>query len=37
MSYYYVNNDLSKARNIDNDLDWLVINHLREPVEDEED
>ena len=36
MPHYYVNDDLSKARGVDGDLDWLVMNHLCEPVDDDE-
>ena len=35
MPHYYVDDDLSKARSIDGNLDWLVINHLCEPVDDD--
>ena len=36
MPHYYVDDDLSKTRSIDGNLDWLLINHLREPVDDDE-
>ena len=32
MPHYYVNDDLSKAWGVDGDLDCFVINHLCEPV-----
>ena len=32
MPHYYVNDDLSKARGVDVNLDWLIINHFCEPV-----
>ena len=37
MPYHYINNDLCKARAIDGDLDWLVMNHLCEPVDNDKD
>ena len=37
MPYYDVDYDLSKAQSIDGDLDWLVMNHLCEPIDDDED
>ena len=37
MHYYYVNNDLSKARGVDADFDWFVMNHLCELIDDDED
>ena len=36
MSYYHVDDDLCQARSIDGNLDWLVMNHLCEPVDDNE-
>ena len=36
MPYYHVDNYLSKARSIDGDLEWLVMNHLCEPVDNDE-
>ena len=36
MPHYYVNDDLSKAQGIEGDLDWLVMNHLHEPINDDE-
>ena len=26
--YYYINNNLEKIQNINDDLDWLIINHF---------
>ena len=37
MPYHYVDDDLCKARSIDDDLDWLVMNHLYEPVDNDKD
>ena len=37
VSHYHVDNDLCQARGIDGDLDWLVINHLCELIDDDED
>ena len=37
MPYYHVNDDLSKAWNVNNDLDWLVMNYFYELVDDDED
>ena len=37
MSHYHVNDDLSKARSVDGDLDWLVMNHFCEPIDDDKD
>ena len=28
MFYYYIDNDLCKAKGINDNLDWLIINHL---------
>ena len=36
MPHYYVDNDLSKARGVDGNLDWLVMNHFCELVDDNE-
>ena len=33
MPYYHVNNDLCKARDIDYNLNWLVIDNLCEPID----
>ena len=33
MLYYYVDDDLGKARSVDGNFDWLVINHLCELVD----
>ena len=35
MPHYHVDDDLSKARSIDGDLDGLVLNYLRELVDDD--
>ena len=37
MPHYYVDDDLSKARGVDGDLDWFVMNHLCEPIDDDKD
>ena len=37
MPHYHVNDDLSKAWGIDDDLDWLVMNHFYEPVDNNKD
>ena len=37
MPYYYIDNDFSKAKGIDSDLDWFIINHLCELINDDED
>ena len=31
--HYHVDNDLKKAWDVDGHLDWLVINHLYEPID----
>ena len=36
MPHYLINDNLSKALSIDGNLDWLIMNHLREPVNDNE-
>ena len=33
MRYYYIDNDLSKAQGVNGDLDWLVMNHFCEPID----
>ena len=37
MLYYYVNNDLRQAWSINNNLDWFVINHFCELIDDDKD
>ena len=37
MPYYHVNNDLSKARGVDDDFDWLVMNHFCELIDNDKD
>ena len=37
MSYYHVNDHFSKAWGVDGDLNWLVIYHLCEPIDDDKD
>ena len=37
MPYYHVNNDLSKARGANGDLDWFVMNHPCELIDDDKD
>ena len=37
MPHYYINNDPSKAQGVDGDLDWLIMNHFHELVNDDKD
>ena len=37
MSHYYVDNNFYKIKNIDSDLDWLIINHLYKPIDNNKD
>ena len=37
MLYYYIDDNLCKARGIDYDFDWLVIDHFCEPINDGKD
>ena len=37
MPHYHVDNDFSKARDIDGDLNWLVINYLYESIDNDKD
>ena len=37
MLYHYIDNNFCKAWGIDGDLDWYVINHFCEPIDDDED
>ena len=37
MPHYHVNDNLSKARGVDGDLDWLIINHLCELIDNKRD
>ena len=37
MPHYDVDDDLNKAQDVDGDLDWFVMNHLCEPIDDDED
>ena len=37
MPHYYIDDDLSKARDIDGNLDQFVMDHLHEPIDDDED
>ena len=37
MPYYYVDDNLSKARGIDGNLDQFVIDHLCKPTDNDED
>ena len=37
MPYYHVNNDFRKARGVNGDLDWFVMNHLCDPIDNNED
>ena len=33
MPYHYIDDDFCKAWGIDNNLDWLIINYLCEPID----
>ena len=37
MLCHYINNDLYKARGINSDLDWLIMNHLCKLVNNDKD
>ena len=37
MPHYYVNDDFCKAQGIDDNFDWLVINHFCEPIDNDKD
>ena len=37
MPHYHVDDDLTKARGVNDDLDWFVINLFCEPIDDDED
>ena len=37
MLQYYIDNNLCKAGSIDSELDWLIINNLGKPVNDDKD
>ena len=37
MPYYHDDDDFSKAQGVDGDLDWLVMNHFCEPIDNDED
>ena len=37
MPHQHVDDDLSKARSVDGDLDWFVMNHFYEPIDDDKD
>ena len=37
MPYYHVDDDLSKARGVDSDFDWLVMNYFYESINDDKD
>ena len=37
MPYYYVDDDLNKAKGIDDNFEWPVINYLYEPVDNNKD
>ena len=37
MPHHYINDNFRKARGINNDLDLLMMNHLRELVDNNED
>ena len=37
MLHYHVDDDLSKTRGVNGDLDWLVINNFYEPIDNDKD
>ena len=37
MPYYHVDDNLSKARGVDGDLNWLVMNYLCESIDNDKD
>ena len=37
MLYYHIDDDFSKVCDVNSDFNWLVINHLYEPVNNNED
>ena len=37
MPHDHVDDILSKAWDVDDDLDWLVMNHFCEPIDDDKD
>ena len=37
MPYYHVNDDFSKARGVDGDLNWFIMNNLCESIDDDKD
>ena len=37
MPHHYVNDDLCKAQSIDSNFNWLVMNHLCKPVDNDKD
>ena len=37
MPHYHVDDDLNKARGDNGNLDWLVMNHLCEPINNDKD
>ena len=37
MSYYHIDDDFSKARSVNDDLDWLVINYLCKLIDNDKD
>ena len=37
MSYHHINNNLNKARGVDADFDWLVMNYFSEFVNNNKD
>ena len=37
MPHYHVDDNLSKARGVDGDLDWLIMNHFCELIDNDED
>lgn len=37
MLYYYINYDFAKAKNINGERNWLIVDYLREFINDDED
>ena len=37
MPHYYIDDDLIKSRSVDGHFNWLIINHLCELIDNDED
>ena len=37
MPYYHIDNDLSKAQNIDSDLNWFFMDYFHQLIDDDKD